>query len=497
MSRTTEGIGQRIRSLLKRWHSRLVATGASQPTRGVSAAAPPRAPTTSATVADPSGDHTATGTQRPLHSAAIMDVIIGLDFGSSMTKVAVRTPYLHGGRALLVPLSSTPKSSSDFLFPSALWRDSSGACSLQKLAESRCFSDLKVKLLDNPQSVEAQALSTTYLALVLRRAQTWFRSDQRALSNRASLRWVFNLGIPSSGYDDAPNREGFRKVFAAACVLSGTQYPLTLGASRAALSERREQPDNIEVVPEVAAEVAGYARSPRRGLGLHMIVDVGATTLDICGFILRESDGEDCYSLLATSVKRLGAYQLHIHRLSELRTRGAPEVHFPSISIADPHSRIPQFVREYVDGQSFPRNDLEAIDDNWRTLCAESVHRILVALKSARDPNSPRWKDGLPVFLCGGGGHLRPYTGANNQAWSRFERNYSAAGFRLMTLSRPEALATSEVAAVDYHRFAVAYGLSFDALDIGKIDPPHQIGDVELNRRSRQWQSAYVSKDQV
>lgn len=78
----------------------------------------------------------------------------------------------------------------------------------------------------------------------------------------------------------------------------------------------------IEVVPEVAAQAVGYARSTLRDPGLHLLVDVGATTLDICGFILHQAEGRDRYELLTTTVERLGALELHRERLGALSWKG-------------------------------------------------------------------------------------------------------------------------------------------------------------------------------
>jgi hypothetical protein len=45
---------------------------------------------------------------------------------------------------------------------------------------------------------------------------------------------------------------------------------------------------------------------------------------------------------------------------------------------------------------------------------------------------------------------------------------------------------------------AVAYGLSFPEINIGRIVPPSEIPDVEPEpMRRREWQRAYIDKDAV
>jgi hypothetical protein len=47
-------------------------------------------------------------------------------------------------------------------------------------------------------------------------------------------------------------------------------------------------------------------------------------------------------------------------------------------------------------------------------------------------------------------------------------------------------------------RMAVAHGLSFPEINIGRIVPPNEIPDVEPEpMRRREWQRAYIDKDAV
>jgi hypothetical protein len=44
-------------------------------------------------------------------------------------------------------------------------------------------------------------------------------------------------------------------------------------------------------------EVAGYAHSPTRTKGLHLLVNVGATSMDTATFIIQSKDGENVFPL--------------------------------------------------------------------------------------------------------------------------------------------------------------------------------------------------------
>lgn len=44
---------------------------------------------------------------------------------------------------------------------------------------------------------------------------------------------------------------------------------------------------------------------------------------------------------------------------------------------------------------------------------------------------------------------------------------------------------------------AVAFGLSFGAINIGTIEAPADIPDIETNERFRDWRHVFVDKTQV
>ena len=84
----------------------------------------------------------------------------------------------------------------------------------------------------------------------------------------------------------------------------------------------------INQFPEFAVQLVGYVRSPRRQESLHMLIDVGAGTLDITTFnIYKNQEEEDLYPIFAQDVKPLGARFLMIHRQ---KTNGIESNKIPS-----------------------------------------------------------------------------------------------------------------------------------------------------------------------
>ena len=432
----------------------------------------------------------------PQPEAETVYLVIGLDFGTSCTKVVVQNPFARSA-ATAVPwnLGNGPK----HLLPTALYENSEGEFALVPDSEpGRCRRDLKVDLMDHVDDEDARGRAAAYLGLVLRRARQWLLADQQDVYGSSRIEWALNIGIPSAGYDDKPMRDAFRLVGRAAWLLSLQPAPPTVATSIDALrcAERESEPSvPIDVVPEIAAEVVGYARSRRRNDGLHVMVDVGASTIDICGFLLHSRDHEDRYSLLTALVERLGVHELHLRRLSMVSNAGA-SMRSKLSTPPDPFSPVPDDASVYLNEPSDSLRDrLNQLDHMYITELTNAVMRVMMALRKRRDPNARHWKSGLPVFLAGGGAQFRPVVESMAEADWRLRRATNANGIDTRALAVPEALTNGDIEDGMADRLSVAYGLSFDRLEIGEITPPHEIEDVpRMRRRTRREQ---ISKDQV
>ena len=289
-----------------------------------------------------------------------MDLSIGLDFGTSSAKVAIRSPYLGRGNVTAVAWPDG-QGGRTFLLPTNLSESARGCHLTVETKPSPSDRSLKVDLMNDPDSVEARAMAACYLAWVLRTSRCHVLNSEREIYGSYSLRWTLNLGIQSAGYDDEKIRKGFRIAGKAAWALSVEDRPTTRSEAAAAVNQLCA-PDfdpkplldltGVEVVPEIVAEAATYAQSYERRNGLHFLVDVGESTIDTCGFVLHEREGEDRWDLLNALVEPLGALHLHLNRLKALAAAGSaidPEV--PPRD-AGPFDRIPDRVDDYFAEES-------------------------------------------------------------------------------------------------------------------------------------------------
>jgi DEAD/DEAH box helicase len=193
----------------------------------------------------------------------------------------------------------------------------------------------------------------------------------------------------------------------------------------------------VAIVPETAAEVAGFAKSTSRAPGLYVMVDVGAMTLDVCAFRLSEQDFQDRYALLAAHVRPLGVEALY------------------------------WFLAHEKDEPGFAQR------------CDRCVREVVWGTRRNRDSNAECWRRGneLPVFLVGGGAdndlHRRVV-----EALHPWLRQYvSNNGIRLLELPVPTNIELP-VGISDFRRLAVAWGLSYPPNEVGKILPPSSIEDM-------------------
>ena len=429
----------------------------------------------------------------------VTDLVVGLDFGTSCTKAVVRSPFAFRSRATAVRWRGGNADGS-YLLPTVLYETGVGFALECSGVVRNTHDTLKIDLMNNPASRETRARAAAYLGLALQATRQWFFDSEHDVYKRFRLRWALNLGIPSAGYDDGRVREAFCAVARAAWRLSLRPDRPTLSEAVGAFTDAERGMDSLEqvaVVPEIAAEVVGYARSKHRREGLHVMVDVGASTIDICGFVLHPADGEDGdqYHLLTALVKRLGLHELHLRRTCAVEAAG--ERLCPVVAAApSPFGAIPDAGRSYVDDPARRlRGQLDRIDEEYTEECTNAIMTVLMDLRRRRDPHSTNWESGLPVFVGGGGGRFKLVTDMLSRSHERLVSAVETRGIKRMGLPALHTLSNSDIPEEMAGRLDGAYGLSFDSLDIGEIHPPHKIADVPpMPERPRR---ETVGKEQV
>lgn len=455
----------------------------------------------------------------------VRHLIVGLDFGTSCTKLVFRDQVDR--RSMAVPLWRPPSGGNPYLLPSTISLDSKGVFSLRPRDGIRTVWDPKMLLMDSPGGsfvvdgfglVPNKTLAAAFLALALRRFRRWFQQQRASLYGGMDLIWELNLGIPARSFDTSETQDAFRQVAAVACLLSPKEAPLTFDGVESVMAEvagfyrrpdfsrleaRREfgefMADSIHVRPEIISSVLGYARSPLRREGLYLMVDVGAGTLDVSTFRIHQREGEDDFPIFTSEVQPLGAYRLHrrrvaavIDQLSEETLRRMDE----EVQVGGPLPSLPDYA------PNLREQRLKEADSEFKHECEKLVSKVVCTTRRDRDCNASEWSKGLPVFLCGGGSRLAFYRDVLHtvEQLQKGAFNYQPPfrPFIATKLPQPTDLLAPEVAPGDFDRLAVAYGLSFSSLNIGEIQVPSQIDDMpkpQLIRSS--LEDRFISKEMV
>ncbi len=151
------------------------------------------------TAAAESGVPTYSGVSRQLCSDPKdeTDLIIGLDFGTSATKIVIRDTY--AGRVFPVEVNHERHGVESFLQPSCVYFDE-GIFSLS--GKGQRLDDLKLSLLACVALLPVTEFNhcCAFLALIIRKSRGWLFTEHEAIYRHHKLNWFINLGIAARSY---------------------------------------------------------------------------------------------------------------------------------------------------------------------------------------------------------------------------------------------------------------------------------------------------------
>ena len=439
-------------------------------------------------------------------------VCLGLDFGTSSTKAVAR--LLPTGPAYAISFEGIGSAGQPYLAPTRLAVMSDGSFLLTAPKGADWVEDLKVKMMEAPwqatpvfhgAAVSARPvdLAAGYVALVLQKALVWCDASIRPVLGQAEIVWSVNLGIPARDFDATSIKDAFLTVVLAGWHLASEKSKIDLTAAAKAVDLAREgnfSPRGIDrsmvsVIPEVAAGVTTYARSPQRRMGAHLFVDVGATTLDASMFLLNESQDGLRYAFLSADVdSQLGALRLHRYRADQLGLLALAR-----FTASDPLNPIPLTAQDCVP----PAAEIDTVDEKFCFNCVKKLGKVVWTAKMkdfaiSVPHNGPA--EPIQVLLSGGGIRLPLYQYA---IWETGRRVAPGGGMGLLVrpfqeapIPRPSDLRAPDLSDDDWQRLGIAYGLSFSSEDIGEFIPPSAIGLMPPRPR-RDEDDRFVSKDQM
>ncbi|NVD29118.1 hypothetical protein HUO14_14560 [Parasphingorhabdus flavimaris] len=383
--------------------------------------------------------------------------IVGLDFGTSTTKVAYRQPYVAGDPIAVIPVPKQLRSASHpGLWQTALWFDTKKSMfSLYPVASSIPLVGFKAGLvkqsglepLKQMPTVSRACAAAAFLTMQLSYILGIYEIDRPLGTAGASHYWLINIGVPVAIRDDGPALERFTKIVSAACALIPHANKLTLNDVKAELAIANPVlPKGFGLVPELTAAIAGYSADPLVQTGAHLLVDVGSSTLDIVAFYLK--------SKLDASVFTAGV---------DLFGAGALEV----VKSAKVNDSIFEMACNYLfyEVYGMAKNEKRA-----------------ASLFKPGSRNNP-----VQLVITGGG--------CDTDLHARFiNQMLKDSVLGNIPLSRPAPPAKILPKNCDQSRLLLAYGLTRDREELARLRLPSQIEDIELIQVSP---ISHIGKDDV
>lgn len=398
-----------------------------------------------------------------------IDIVIGVDFGTSYTKAAVGL----NDKIFPVTWDGISKTTPPYLLASEYTRlpDGTAVIGQHPLAASQdVHRDLKLPFINPGVSNASVDRASVFLALVLRYVRAWVYQHHGGKIGRAKIRWQLNIGAPSNGKEND-------RLFAAYLRLANSAWALSIGPDKIRFvgAENRVGPADCPqgqqdlvsapgIFPEFVAQMAGYMQSPQRVGGLHSLVDVGGGTLDVVTFIVHSVDDEDVFPFLVPDVRPLGTHGLLQNRFLD----AAPASRFRAL---DELADIPN-PEEFSSSTGIDLVHVNARD----SILSKEINKVLRIVfdttKARRYRKSDAWQSGVRTFFTGGGSNVALYRDAITNT-----RVPSAGGLQLLPLPAHPKLDGFPFGLAEYQRISVACGLAQDSYTLGRIVPAKEVGD--------------------
>jgi hypothetical protein len=417
-------------------------------------------------------------------------VQVGLDFGTSTTKVMYQQLGVPERRIRRFLMHSGQRAYPDFAMPSLAVFDKAGQLHLGDAAARRIggaawhsglagFKMLMAGLRDerfldrreyaryqehvqratgNEDNCRPDILSAVYLAFVMRKVRLGLAKSL----GTSDVDLSFNVCVPVDQRENNAVMETFGVAVAVAQELdrSADQHVTARHwVDRAStlwsdIKYSEDDPSNRTfVVPESVASTAAYVTSLQRKPGLHALIDIGAGTTEVSIFNLSVPRKRDVisYWYSARSIPR-GAG--HVERLLARH-------HSLDPTSPDSHGEL----LDYLRGAKGTRDVRVLIEQGLIGIWEPACHAWSEAYGHLKKQSA--WtRDTVQVFLAGGGALIPEARKVFAESWMRRWGPYPCA-----VLSEPDGVDRSRLGA-PFARLCVAYGLAIPIPELGRYVLP-------------------------
>lgn len=389
---------------------------------------------------------------------------IGLDFGSSTTKVCYRIESADIDKKGVVKFSGNDVSSDGLLLDSVVYVAGDWQfISHKEFAFSRKVSYFKTHLVENSLGVDElhryKEVCSFYIAYVIGAAMDYIEHNESKVLSGHPVLWIVSLGVPVDQdglelhrvYEEMAkvavlrHKEAFR-FYLMSLDRWHTYYQSSLDGTMTNM--------HYHLTPELLAEVADVFEDPEVDEGLSIVVDVGSATVDIAIVNLDRHSNSEQYNVdfISAKVGTLGVDNTVRYIESEVGKN-----HERPIKQALLEQSGFGLVYRYMNEYQYHIHDLEGYGDTL----VDKFHGLFadVCMQAKRSPVEYRLTAmrEIPLYLLGGGNCYYWY-----QSWPEAAHRARLASCGIPKCDHQKLYHQPDIAQLDkgmYHRFRVASGL--------------------------------------
>lgn len=242
-------------------------------------------------------------------------VIVGIDFGTSFTKV-----YFNQGGNIKQPLKFNVDGKQSYFLPTELYYDpASNKVFFDKTSDRECLKYFKYSMINNDlvtsetlaknnpdMNPKAEFLcSIYYLASLIKEIKRQIAD----ILGTSKIKYSFNMGCPIDNWSDK-NKNSYDIVLKLGYKLSeeGFEDGMTLERLYAFYADNKDITfPNLQTVSELYAEALYFIEQPSTGEGIYTILDIGGGTVDFATiYVSITADGEKQTTIYSRNVIPLG-----------------------------------------------------------------------------------------------------------------------------------------------------------------------------------------------
>lgn len=421
---------------------------------------------------------------RPSRREAPVDVVIGLDYGTRFTKVAVglgreRTVWQDdSGNRLIASIVYVRADGTVISYPQRPPSNSEKIEYLKMLladGDEDVFRSVRSRVSGKPIREVTRPLAAAFLSGVVRQVRASVTRRRPDLVGRP-LSWFLNVGVPVQHCDTKV--DAFREVAAIAFEWAKDNAQSMSLDELCALYSRTAQSVDLDsspasVVPELTAALHEFVRDPNRADDFYGFFDIGGGTIDGAIFRINRSNVGWPLRIHSARVDCGGSMAVSRTMVAELFSKLPHYIEGPLLGL----DRAPRLMLPLSEQLAFKNNKSarEEIQTLVATLIGKARRQINGRMFSPRLDASARDTRPLRVFLAGGGANSAWYKSAIEYTFDdRNLQQWGLTGIKTDVVSRP-----ANYSGNDFPRFVIALGLADPNTALADAQLPSQIPDAD------------------